>query len=115
MIITLKNNTNIKLEWNYLVLEYLEEREGSLEGLQERINTLQEIDQIKLCNSFVYAIIQANVDDVLTYKQAIRLVNPSDYQKIFKFISAQLEIQNSYKKKSKKQKNGNHSPNATKK
>lgn len=115
MIITLKNDTNIKLEWNYLVLEYLEEREGSLEGLQERINTLHEVEQIKLCNSFVYAIIQANVDDVLTYKQAIRLVNPSDYQKIFKFISAQLELQNSYKKKSKKQKNGNHSPNVTKK
>ncbi|MDE8065807.1 hypothetical protein PT067_07660 [Erysipelothrix rhusiopathiae] len=99
MILTLKNGTNIKLEWNYLVLEYLEEREGSIELLQDRINELNTRSQVRLSNSFVYAVIQANHDDVLTYKQAIRLVNPNDYAKVFNFIKKQLEIQKAYKKK----------------
>lgn len=91
MILTLKNGTNIKLEWNYLVLEYLEEREGSIELLQDRINELNTRSQVRLSNSFVYAVIQANHDDVLTYKQAIRLVNPNDYAKVFNFIKKHIK------------------------
>lgn len=109
MILTLKNGTNIKLEWNYLVLEYLEEREGSIELLQDRINELNTRSQVRLSNSFVYAVIQANHDDVLTYKQAIRLVNPNDYAKVFNFIKKQLEIQKAYKKKETYKKSGNRS------
>ncbi|AKQ06891.1 hypothetical protein [Erysipelothrix rhusiopathiae] len=109
MILTLKNGTNIKLEWNYLVLEYLEEREGSIELLQDRINELNTRSQVRLSNSFVYAVIQANHDDVLTYKQAIRLVNPNDYGKVFNFIKKQLEIQKAYKKKETSKKSGNRS------
>lgn len=109
MILTLKNGTNIKLEWNYLVLEYLEEREGSIELLQDRINELNTRSQVRLSNSFVYAVIQANHDDVLTYKQAIRLVNPNDYAKVFNFIKMQLEIHKAYKKKETSKKSGNRS------
>lgn len=108
MILTLKNTTNIKLEWSYLVLEYLEEREGSLDALQKQVNSMDKVGQIRLCNSFVYAVIQACVDDVLTYKQAIRLVRPEDYPKIFGYIQKQLELQESYKQKKTSKKNGNH-------
>ncbi|WZU02693.1 hypothetical protein MGH68_07300 [Erysipelothrix sp. D19-032] len=99
MILQLKSGQAIKLEWNYLVLEYLEEREGSMELLQEKVNQTNDLEKVRLSNSFIYAVIQANVDDVMTYKQAIRSVKPEDYPRVFAFIQKQLELQNSYKKK----------------
>lgn len=113
MVITLKDGTNIRLEWNYLVLEYLEEREGSIDALEGRIKDFRNTEQMRIANSFVYATIQANHDEVLTYKQAVRLVKMTDYPKIFKFIEKQLEIQSSYKKKGTSKKNGNHRPKET--
>ncbi len=115
MLLTLKNGENIKLEWNYLVLEYLEEREGSIESLEDRIKDFKSTEQMRITNSFVYAVIQANYDDLLTYKQAIRLIKMDDYPKVFRFIQKQLEIQSSYKKKGTSKKNGNHHPKEMKK
>lgn len=115
MILQLKSGQAIKLEWNYLVLEYLEEREGSMELLQEKVNQTNDLEKVRLSNSFIYAVIQANVDDVMTYKQAIRSVKPEDYPRVFAFIQMQLELQNSYKKKGTSKKNGNRKKNGQKK
>lgn len=108
MILKLKNGTQIKLAWNYLVIEELENREGSLSEIQKKINSKQELASVRLANSFVYAVIQAALDDeVLTYKQTIRLVNPSDYAKILNFIEQKLKEQDSFKQKKTSKKNGN--------
>lgn len=120
-IITLKTGVNLRLEWNFLVLEYLEEREGSLNALEKRINAMKSnktTGQLKLVNSFIYAVIQANHEEVLTYKQTIKLVDPNDYDKIFRFIVSELEKENDFKKKGSQKprvKSGNHHHKSKKK
>ena len=101
MVLTLKNNKKIDLKWNFLVLEYLEEystEEGS--GIvQIRKDISKKQNQLKIYNFFTYAIIRANIDDPLTYKEAVSLVEFKDYQKIVKFIENNLNELEEFKKK----------------
>lgn len=97
MIITLKNGQNIELDWNFLVLEYLEEYEGGLKALKRDINA--QVNQMKIHNHFLYAIIRANYDDPLTYRQAVSLVNTKDTDKIGTFIKENMQNLEEFKKK----------------
>lgn len=89
--ITLKNGVNVRLEWNYLVLQYIEEEFGGTTKLNEEyIND----NQVKTMNTFVYGLLQANMDEELTFKQAVRLVKPEDMPKIFEFVKKEIEKSN---------------------
>jgi len=101
MVITLKNNKKLDLKWSFLVLEYLEEYstdEGS--GIvQIRKDISRKKNQLKIYNFFTYAIIRANIDEPLTYREAVSLVEFKDYQKIVKFIENNLHELEEFKKK----------------
>lgn len=97
MTITLKNGKNIDLEWSFLVLEYLEEYEGGIKQLKKDITAQKNL--MKIHNHFLYAIVRANYDEVLTYRQAVSLVNFKDSKKIAKFIQDNLEELEEFKKK----------------
>ena len=101
MIITLKNNKKVDLKWNFLVLEYLEDYktdEGA--GITQIQKDLKHNkNKIKITNHFIYAIIRANMDEPLTYQEAVRLVEFKDYQKIVDFIDNNLGELDEFKKK----------------
>lgn len=97
MTITLKNGKNIDLDWSFLVLEYLEEYEGGIKQLKKDI-TAQK-NQMRIHNQFIYAIVRANYDEVLTYRQAVSLVNFKDSEKIGKFIQDNMKELEEFKKK----------------
>ena len=101
MVITLKNNKKLDLKWSFLVLEYLEEYstdEGS--GIvQIRKDISKKKNQLKIYNFFTYAIIRANIDEPLTYIEAVSLVEFKDYKKIVNFIENNLHELEEFKKK----------------
>lgn len=82
-------------------MEYLEEYstdEGS--GIvQIRKDISKKKNQLKIYNFFTYAIIRANIDEPLTYREAVSLVELKDYQKIVKFIEDNLHELEEFKKK----------------
>ena len=80
MEITLRNGEKIKLEWNLIVLEYLEEYEGGLEELKKDIESKEY--RFRAFNFVVYCLISAVYKEELSYKEAISLVNINDYDKI---------------------------------
>lgn len=85
--ITLKTGQVIKLEWNYLVLQTIEQEVGSLNNLT---NEYIENNEIKVFNIFAYAVIQAGMDEEITLRQAIRLIEFGDMEKIAKFVEKEL-------------------------
>lgn len=104
MVIELKNGIQIKLDWNFLVMEYLEEYEGGLKQLKADID--RKVNQMKLMNQFLYAIVCANYDEVLTRRQAVSLVKMNDLDKIRVFIENNLKKEDEFKKKEINQKYG---------
>ena len=97
MVITLKNGKNIELDWNFLVMEYLEEYEGGLKAIKQDINTQK--NQMRVHNHLLYAIIRANYDEPLTYKQAVCLVEFRDMNKISDFLNTNMKELDEFKKK----------------
>lgn len=85
--ITLKTGQVVKLDWNYLVLQTIEEEVGSLKKLNKKYI---KDNEIKVFNIFAYAIIQAAMDEEITLKQAIRMVEFKDMEKIAKFVENEL-------------------------
>lgn len=103
MVITLKNDKKIDLQWSFLVLEYLEEyttEEGS--GINQlRKDIKKKKNSLKINNYFIYAIIRANIDEPLTYREAVCLLRTKDYPTIKNFIEANLNELEEFKKKDK--------------
>lgn len=108
MVITLKNGKNIKLDWNFLIFEYLEDYESKtldsagkirtgLKALREDIQNKR--NEISINNQFIYALISANYDEALTYRQAISLFDIKDYKKIEQFIKENNDKLDLFKKK----------------
>lgn len=84
MQITLKNGENIDLEITPLLLEYIEEYEGGIEQLQKDIKS---DDRTMLAvNHILYSVICSNYDEPLTYRQAVRLIQINDMEKIADFV-----------------------------
>lgn len=99
MKITLKNGKTIILDWNSIIFEYLCDYEGGLEALKEDVK--EEKNQMYIANHIVYSVIRANIDEDLTYRQAISLVNVDDIEKIIDFFNKNCNSNSSTTKQQK--------------
>lgn len=84
MEIVLRNGEKIKLDWNPIVLEYLEEYEGGLEQLKKDVENKN--CRFRTFNFIVYCVISAIYPEELSYREAVSLVNINDLDKIVVFI-----------------------------
>ncbi len=84
MEITLRNGEKINLDWNPLVLEYLEDYEGGIEQL--KIDVQDEKLRFRTFNFILYCVVSVAYSEELTYKEAVSLVNINDIEKITTFI-----------------------------
>lgn len=96
-ILTLKNGKKIKLEWSFLVLEYLEEYPGGAKKLEKDIRARD--NELKVNNYLCYAVIKANIDEPLTYTDIIKLVDLKVLRKILNFIEKNSKEFEDFKKK----------------
>lgn len=84
MEIVLRNGEKINLDWNPIVLEYLEEYEGGIEQLKKDVENKNY--RFRAFNFTTYCLISAVYPKELTYKDAISLVNINDLDRIVVFI-----------------------------
>ena len=98
-ILKLKNGDNIKLEWSFLVLEYLEEYPGGMKALKKDMRS--HTHEIKISNYFCYAVINANYEKKVTYEEAIKLIDLKALKQILEFIKKNENEFNEFKKKTK--------------
>ena len=84
MEITLRNGEKITLDWNPIVLEYLEDYEGGIEQLKKDIATKNH--QFRTFNFVIYCVISAIYPEELSYREAVSLVDINDIDKIVMFI-----------------------------
>lgn len=96
-IITLKNSTRVVLKWNFLVLEYLEEYPGGIHALQNDIKFKR--NEVKITNAFCYAAINANIDEPLTYREILQLLDIKSVRTITRFIEKNQKELEEFKKK----------------
>lgn len=92
MKIVLKNGENVDLDWNPIVLEYLEDYEGGIGKLIEDIK--DETCRFKTFNFVIYSMLLAIYPKELSYRQAVSLVNINDYEHIADFIISNFENTN---------------------
>ena len=85
MQITLKNGETIKLHWNWLVIERLEDQIGDINNFNEK--RIKKRGSSRLMGDAVYAVIQANYDRELPRNELLKLVNYEDIEKIGEFIA----------------------------
>ena len=90
MEIQLKNGENLILEVTPLMLEYIEDYKGGIKKLVEDAQGKKDKNGYTKCmyatNQLLYAIIASNYDNILTYRQAVRLVKLEDIDDILEFI-----------------------------
>lgn len=84
MELTLKTGKKVFLEWNSLVFEYLEEYKSGIEELNKDLN--RDNSRMYACNHVIYSVIAASIDEEITYRQAVKLVNVEDISKIVDFV-----------------------------
>lgn len=84
MEITLRNGEKINLDWNPIVLEYLEDYEGGINQLKKDIANKNH--QFRTFNFIVYCVISAIYPEELSYREAVSLVDINDLDKIVLFI-----------------------------
>lgn len=83
MEILFKTGKKLNLDWNPLVLEYLEDYDGGLEQLKNDLES-KEIP-FRVFNFIIYCFISAVYPEEIGYREAISLVEPNDYEKIVNF------------------------------
>lgn len=84
MQLTLKNGKTIKLNWNWLVVERLEETVGSLENLNEK--NIKKRGEAKTMGDIAYAVVQANINEEMTRFELMNLINMEDMTRIAEFV-----------------------------
>ena len=84
MDIVLRNGEKIKLDWNPLVLEYLEEYEGGIEQLKKDVE--DKNCRFRTFNFIIYCVISAVYPRELSYSEAVSLVDINDLDRIVVFI-----------------------------
>ena len=84
MELTLRNGERITLDWNPIVLEYLEDYEGGIEQLKK--DTENEKCRFRAFNFIIYCIISAVYPKELGYAEAVSLVDINDLDRIITFI-----------------------------
>lgn len=97
MVITLKNGKKIKLEWNLLCVEYIDEYPGGMAQIQEDMK--HKIHMVKTINTLISSVIRANYETPLSRDEAVCLVKYEDYDKILEFLDKECELLENYKKK----------------
>lgn len=99
MEIILKNGENLILEVSPLLLEYLEEYPGGIEQLKKDSNGQKDKNgytkRMYATNQIIYAIVASNYNEVLTYRQAVRLVKLEDIERILTFVIDNVPTLNS--------------------
>lgn len=100
MEIILKNGKKQQIDFNPIVLEYLEEYEGGIEQIKQDIDDKNK--RFYVFNYIIYCMLQASSERELGYREAVSLVDINDYEKIIDFIVNQF---NKTKQKDKKNKN----------
>lgn len=94
MLITLKNGQDLELEVNSLILEYIEEYDGGIEQLLKDAKGEKNADgytkTMYAANHLIYSIIASNYDSEITYRQAIKLVDFKDVEKVVNFLTTEL-------------------------
>lgn len=96
-IITLKTGENIKLDWSFNTSMLLDEYEGGVKTFEKDIKNPR--NRLKAYGHLVYAVIASNVDDVLTVKQAQRLIGNDQTERINKFLQLNEEKVDAFQKK----------------
>ncbi len=84
MEITLRNGEIINLDWNPIILEYLEEYEGGIEQLRKDIENKN--CRFRTFNFITYCVIAAVYPREISYTEAVSLVDINDLDKIVNFI-----------------------------
>ena len=89
MEITLRNGEKIQLDWNLIVIEYLEDYENGINQIYEDL--INRSETFKTLNFIVYAFIAAVYPIEISYREAISLVNPNDLSRIIDFATEKME------------------------
>lgn len=84
MKITLRNGKTIKLDWNPIILEYLEDYEGGIEQLKKDLNSKNH--RFRTFNFIIYCMIAAIYPEELSYRKAVSLVDINDIDTIVMFV-----------------------------
>lgn len=84
MKLELKNGQCIDLDWNPIVLEYLNDYVGGIEQMKKDISNYNNL--LYIANHLAYSVISANIDESLTFKDVMKLITPNDVDKILNFI-----------------------------
>ena len=100
MEIILKNGEHLNLDWNLVVIEYLEDYEGGIEKLKTDIES-EEIP-FRIFNFILYCFFSANYSKEIGYREAISLIEPNDFEKILDFVIEKIQSFNVENSKSKK-------------
>ncbi len=101
MEITLKNGEKILLDWNPIVLEYLEDYEGGIEQLKADIGEKQL--RFRTLNFVIYCMVSSVYPEELTYREAVSLVQVNDLDRIVDFIVKNVNSLSISKKNTKDQ------------
>ena len=96
-IIILKNGKKVQLEWSFLVLEYLDDYPGGVKAIQKDIRLHQH--EIKVTNMLCYAVVRANINEILTFEEIIKLLDLKAVKTILKFVEENQQELNEFKKK----------------
>ena len=105
MEITLRNGEVINLDWNPLILEYLEDYEGGIEQL--KIDIQNKKQNFRTFNFMLYCVVSVAYPEELTYKEAVSLVDINDIERITTFIVEHvnnMKLSNSGQQDAKKSK-----------
>lgn len=84
MQITLKNGETVRLTWNWLTVERIEEVVGSLEGLTKK--GMKKRGQAKTAGDIVYAVVQSCLDKEYQRNELLKLIDVDDFESIIQFV-----------------------------
>lgn len=108
MEIILRNGEKVTLDWNPLVLEYLEEYEGGMEQLKKDIDNKD--CRFYTFNHILYSVISAVYPKELSYREAVSLVNINDLERIVVFVVNNVNDMNKNNNENKNINNANEFP-----
>ena len=106
MVIKLKTGQKIELDYNFLVMQYLEEYKngeengGGLKQLQRDLKAKK--NKVAVQGQFIYAAVRSVLDEPLTYQETIRLIDMNEIPKINAFFEKEFQKQDEFQKKTTK-------------
>ena len=89
MEICLKNGEKIKIEISPLYLEYLDDYDGGINQLI--LDWRKKKNQLYIVNFFVYAMIASNLSRPISYRDALKMIEMEDFERVVTYISENFE------------------------